>query len=471
MGAQDQIAQAAMAPTLLPGGLVDIAAIKGTADQIIEGDSRRPKAEKQQMVAKKASKPRIDCIDGCRFALVAPIIVGHFIRFGTDRQVLLKLLTQENVFVGGFFLISGYVSAYVSTKVGEQDVEQKKLAKPELFFWQKVMGYYPLHFFVSTVFSPMFVLTDIWHKNSAGMTVFHGFLNYSLSQAWFPSAAEIWNPPTWFLSALTFANLMMPTVVLPQIARMSKDGLAKLLWSLGGLSVLQKLSYSTAWQFTCRGGHVSRTTTPHLWNVTRFHPFWALVEIAMGIAAARDVMLDGSDQRSLQPTHPLVYFIASYASIALRLTKLNLNDAMIRSLLFVPVYTKFLKAIHRDCLTDNPRLITRFFGSSVMSRLGALAFPMFILHGPIGQLFYKKAIAKKLWGRVMPKSFFPVYLLLVLLSGHLANEGFMKSKRVQRFSAAVAEFLAKHTNGMLQDKGQVSCGRPAGDAKNPQVVS
>ena len=28
-----------------------------------------------------AKKPRIDCIDGCRFALVFPIVVAHFARF------------------------------------------------------------------------------------------------------------------------------------------------------------------------------------------------------------------------------------------------------------------------------------------------------------------------------------------------------------------------------------------------------
>ena len=32
--------------------------------------------------SKVVRKPRIDCIDGCRFALVFPIILGHFIRFG-----------------------------------------------------------------------------------------------------------------------------------------------------------------------------------------------------------------------------------------------------------------------------------------------------------------------------------------------------------------------------------------------------
>ena len=31
-------------------------------------------------------------------------------RFGTKNLTLLKLLTQENVLVGGFFVISGYAS-------------------------------------------------------------------------------------------------------------------------------------------------------------------------------------------------------------------------------------------------------------------------------------------------------------------------------------------------------------------------
>lgn len=408
---------------------------------------------KGEALARPAKKPRIDCVDGCRFALVFPIIVGHFIRFGTSRPLLLKLLTQENVLVGGFFLISGYVSGYANTKLGQRDYEQAKLAKPELFFWQKVMSYYPLHFLVSTLFAPMFIMTDVWMKNSRCTTAFHGLLNYTLMQAWFPSEAEIWNPPTWFLSALTFANAAMPTAVLPQVSKLSKDGVHKLCCALGMISLLQKLSYSQAWQFTCRGAYKERTLTPHLWNTTRFHPFWALVEVTMGITAVRDVMLDNEETRKVPPKNPLPFFLVSYASLALRLTRLNLNDALIRGALFVPMYIKFIKALHRDCISDQPHAITRFFGSSLMTRLGALAFPMFIVHGPIGQIFYKKAVANRLWGRVMPQGFFPAYLAIVLLAGHLINEGFLKNKFVQSLSARLAQSLAKSCSGMLTDKG------------------
>lgn len=415
------------------------------------------------VVPAKASKPRIDCVDGCRFALVLPIIVGHFIKFGTANPFLLKLLTQENVLVGGFFIISGYVSGYVSTKIGERDHDHKKLAQPELFFWQKVMSYYPLHFVTSTAFAPLFVLVDRWMKNRWPTTAFHAFLNYTLMQAWFPSEAEIWNPPTWFLSALTFCNFTMPTMVLPQVAKMSKEALRKLISGLTLLSVLQKVSYSQAWQFHCRGEYICKPKAPLLWNVTRFHPFWALIEVTMGIAAARDVMLDSEEDRQERGVNPLVYFVASYASLALRITRFNFNDAMIRSTIFVPLYIKFLTAMHRDCLSESPSAITRFFGSRAMTKLGALAFPMFILHGPVGQLFYKRVVATRIWGRVMPKAFFPVYLLIVLAAGHLMNEGFVKNARVQRLSAHAAEALAKLTEGMLQDKGRVKAleGQPA----------
>ena len=81
-------------------------------------------------------------IDGCRFALVFPIVVAHFARFSTSNLTALKLLTQENVLVGGFFVISGYVSAYTTTKLGALGVEEKKVANPGLFFWQRVAWYH-----------------------------------------------------------------------------------------------------------------------------------------------------------------------------------------------------------------------------------------------------------------------------------------------------------------------------------------
>jgi len=424
--------------------------------QTVDPDAKAaPKpVESKELAKPKASKPRIDCIDGCRFALVFPIVVAHFARFSTNNLTALKLLTQENVLVGGFFVISGYVSAYTTTKLGALGVEEKKVANPELFFWQRVMAYYPLHFLSSAIFAPMFIWVERNFNATWNMIAFRAFLNFSMLQAWFPKEAEIWNQPTWFLSALTFSNLTMPTLVLPNVANLSKKGLQKLLAALWGVSLLQKVSYSETARFHSSKEHPvdGKVMMLLIWNLTRFHPIWALFEMTTGIIAARHVMLDTEEDKRNKPMNPIWLFLAAYSSLALRLTKYDFNDAIIRGVLFVPLFTGFLTAMHRDALTAQPSAITRFFGCKIMATLGSLAFPMFIVHGPIGQIFYKKAIAKKLWGKPMPHAFFPFYLAICLGLSHLVNEHFVKNKKVGAFAGKVAQKLAGWTEGMLRDR-------------------
>ena len=382
--------------------------------------------------------------------------------------------------MGGFFVISGYVSAYTTTKLGALGVEEKKVANPELFFWQRVMAYYPLHFVSSALFAPMFIWVERNFKASWNMIAFRAFLNFSMLQAWFPKEAEIWNQPTWFLSALTFSNLTMPTLVLPQVANLTKNGLQKLLAALWGVSLLQKVSYSETARFHSHFEHPvdGKVMMPLIWNLTRFHPIWALFEMTTGIIAARHVMLDTEEEKKRKPSNPIWLFLAAYSSLALRLTRFDFNDAIIRGVLFVPLFTEFLTAMHRDALSASPSAITRFFGCKVMATLGSLApwhlthgfivcsgkfwrqimswptkaFPMFIVHGPIGQVFYKKAIAKKLWGKPMPHAFFPFYLAICLVLSHFTNEYFVKNKSVGTFAGKVAQKLAGWTEGMLRDR-------------------
>lgn len=101
-------------------------------------------------------------------------------------------------------------------------------------------------------------------------------------QAWFPAHAEIWNAPTWFLSALTFAMIVLPHV-LPAIASMRKKGLKVLLGVLTLTSLVAKLAYSydlNCW--TILEGMCGARSHPNLlfWNVIRFNPFYNLLEVS-----------------------------------------------------------------------------------------------------------------------------------------------------------------------------------------------
>lgn len=45
----------------------------------------------------------------------------------------------------------------------------------------------------------------------------------------------------------------------------------------------------------------------------------------------------------------------------------------------------------------------------------------------VSWLLRPRKIAEKLWGGILPKKFFPFYLLLVMVAGHFTNEFFVPS--------------------------------------------
>ena len=61
--------------------------------------------------------------------------------------------------------------------------------------------------------------------------------------------------------------------------------------------------------------------------------------------------------------------------------------------------------------------------------------------GALGQLFYKKVIATKVWGAVMGPSFFPAYCAIVLVSAAVLHHGFVENKKVQEASASVTKWI------------------------------
>ncbi len=94
----------------------------------------------------------------------------------------------------------------------------------------------------------------------------------------------MWNAPTWFLSALAFSLVALP-YALPAIARLRRRGLAAAAVALTVASLLPKLAYSYdlgAW--TLMEGMLAPRAHPNLmlWNVTRFNPFYCLIEVSGG---------------------------------------------------------------------------------------------------------------------------------------------------------------------------------------------
>lgn len=139
---------------------------------------------------------RIPSFDSMRFLFITCIVCGHFIRFASPSDFWFKFFSQHNVIVGAFFALSGYVTAYTSTEVGEPKASPKLTDTPsQQWILSRVFGYFPLHLATLLLFSPLFVYVDMYYSGLT-TTLRDAILSVTMTQSWFPSLAEIWNAPT-----------------------------------------------------------------------------------------------------------------------------------------------------------------------------------------------------------------------------------------------------------------------------------
>lgn len=100
--------------------------------------------------------------------------------FATRDPFLLKLLTQVNVWVGPFFVLSGYVAGYTATELAKFEASPR--VKPAgAYTVARVAGYYPLFMYVQILFGAMFAFAD-WTYNGPVATVAHAIMSATLTQ-------------------------------------------------------------------------------------------------------------------------------------------------------------------------------------------------------------------------------------------------------------------------------------------------
>ena len=119
-------------------------------------------------------------------------------------------------------------------------------------------------------------------------------------------------------------------------------------------------------------------------NFVRFNPVFNCLEFLLGMTTARLMMTSHSKNRSYFPGIILASLIAV---IALRV-HYTVNDMIVRSAIFIPLFLVFLIHLHKS-----EGYLAKFLSHPVLVYLGEVSFSIYIVHGAIGQLFYKKAVS------------------------------------------------------------------------------
>jgi peptidoglycan/LPS O-acetylase OafA/YrhL len=149
--------------------------------------------------APAARKPPLPALTGVRTLLAVNIMFFHFTP--PHMGLLYPIINNSYVFVGFFFLLSGYVLAY--------NYADRETPFSKRQFWKaRFARLYPIYAF-SLVFSSVMVAQE-WHARSHGEFIAGVVLTPLLLQGWDPWLATFWNTVAWTLSCDLLLYLLFP---------------------------------------------------------------------------------------------------------------------------------------------------------------------------------------------------------------------------------------------------------------------
>jgi len=236
---------------------------------------------------------------------------------------------------------------------------------------------------------------------------------------------------------------------LPKIATMDKKSLRKTGFYIFLINALPRLAYCLEWNaWKIFEGVTSPKAHPNYaaFNMQRFNPLFLAAEVLMGVVAARIVMMDGSDDKDKPKTNALstaVPLLSMLGIMTVRATGQWVVSDMIVRLIYIPLVLKFFQSAHRNTVSGCMDPTLSFLNQKWLVWLGGLAFPIYIVHGPIGQMFYKKLIAVKLWGAVqMGPQKFGLYLGTVGVAAWLMQQLVLNNSAVKNWSKNTVNSLS-----------------------------
>ena len=152
--------------------------------------------------AKPARKAPLPALTGIRTLLAIFIILFHFTP--PHLGLLYPIIDNAYVFVGFFFLISGFILTYNYADRG------RPLSKRE-FWLARISRLYPVYLFVLLISVSM--VQDEWHARSHAEFWQGIILTPLVLQGWSPSVATFWNTVAWTLSSEVVLYAAFPWLI------------------------------------------------------------------------------------------------------------------------------------------------------------------------------------------------------------------------------------------------------------------
>ena len=215
----------------------------------------------------------LDALMGLRFLAAMRVVPYHGLN-ATDMPWLLVPLVEHGPYaVALFFMLSGFVLAYV---YGSTSFES--WAAIRSFAVGRFARVYPLYLAVQLLALPIFLVAFVFTTSPSNAAI--GTLAVlSLIHAWSPRTAEIWNAPTWSLSAEVFFYCVFP-FLMPLIR---KRTITLGILAVAGLSFIPIVAVT--------GPQLAPSIDAHDWSmILAYSPLLRLPEFLLGACLGQFVV-------------------------------------------------------------------------------------------------------------------------------------------------------------------------------------
>lgn len=370
-----------------------------------------PTSAASSAVVAPARKPPLPALTGIRTVLALAIVLFHFTP--AHLGILYPLIDNGYVFVGVFFLISGYILTY--------NYADRAATLIKRDFWiARVSRLYPVYLLVLILSVRM--VQDEWFARSHTEFWQGMVLTPILLQGWSPTLATFWNTVAWTLSCEVVLYLAFPWLI--RAPWPTKPGrLVLLLVVLWGIGMLPHALYLLLNPDHIVGPVTRYSSTP-LIRFLKFTPLPYVCTFLSGVTL-------GKLQLSLTLTQRQRLSLAAASLAALGIFFYTLvprtSYLLMHGGLLIPLFAALVLGL------SGPHAISSLFSWRPLLLIGESSYCLYLLHFNLFQLIHTYRVPDRLHLAALDPWFSYAVLILASLAVYRFVENPARKAILRRF--------------------------------------
>lgn len=361
--------------------------------------------------ATAARKPQLPALTGLRTLLALSIVFFHFTP--PHMQALYPIFDNGFVFVGFFFLLSGYILAY-------NYADRPDLSKRE--FWvARFSRLYPVYLLALVVSYQM--LRDEWHARSHAEFLQGLILTPLLLQGWLPNLATFWNTVGWTLSCEFMLYLAFPWLVRIPLPKRPSRLIALIL----GLWIIGLIPH-TLYIFLNPdhlAGATDRYSSGYWIRLLKFTPAPYICTFLAGLTLGRL-----QSRLTLSGRHRLVLAASALVALGLVFYVLmpHISYILLHGGLLIPLFALLTIGL------SGPNLLSSAFSFRPLVYIGQATFCLYLLHFNTFLLLRSSHLTDRLHLTLLDPWLTYATVVLIALAAHRFVETPARKAIIRRFS-------------------------------------